>query len=47
MEKEKRRSGKDRRWRIDRRKANHPNYEGSERRSGRDRRYGKERRKST
>ena len=46
MEKEERRSGKDRRLGV-RRMFNDPNYNGPERRSGRDRRSGKDRRKST
>jgi hypothetical protein len=42
-----RRSRKDRRSEVNRRKFNDPNYKGPERRSGRDRRSGVERRKST
>lgn len=46
MEKRERRSGKDRRPEVDRRKFNDPNYREPERRNGRDRRSEKERRKS-
>jgi hypothetical protein len=46
MEKRERRSRKDRRLGVDRRKFDDPNYKGPERRSGRDRRFGVERRKS-
>jgi hypothetical protein len=46
MEERKRRSLKDRRLGVDRRKFDDPNYKGLERRSGRDRRSGMERRKS-
>jgi hypothetical protein len=47
MERVQRRSRKDRRSGIERRKFDDPKYKGPERRSGRDRRSGKERRKST
>jgi hypothetical protein len=46
MEERKRRSPKDRRLGVDRRKFDDPDYKGRERRSGRDRRSGVERRKS-
>jgi hypothetical protein len=46
MEKKERRSLKDRRLGVDRRKFDDPNYKGRERRSRRDRRSGVERRKS-
>jgi len=46
MEKKVRRSQRDRRLGVDRRKFDDPNYKGRERRSGRDRRSGLERRKS-
>ena len=44
--KEERRSGKELRSGIDRRKSNDPNYKGPERRSGQDTRSNKDRRKS-
>ena len=47
MEKDERRSNKDRRVRPDRRKFNDPNYKGPERRSGKDRRSGRDRRDSS
>jgi hypothetical protein len=46
MEKMERRSRKDRRLGVDRRKFDDPNYKGRERRRGKDRRSGVERRKS-
>lgn len=46
METKERRTGKEQRSGISRRKFNDPNFKGPERRSGRDRRSVKERRKS-